>query len=92
MTQTLEKSTADILVEKQLAAVKNRAIEIWGDKWLINLCYKYAEVIGEENKRAKTNIVRSWFLSGVTPSLESFNNLLACVGCSLSIECKIKLL
>ena len=91
MTATLEKTDTEDLVHKQLEAVKNRAVELWGDRWLMELCYKYAEAQGL-HKRARITMVRSWFTHLKRPSLENFNNLLACVDCSLSIECKVKLL
>ena len=87
--QVLEKmSTSKELTQTQLDAIKNRAIALWADRWLIELCYKYAEVLGLQ-KREKTSLVRGWFLQDVTPSLENFNNLLLAVGCRIRIECEI---
>jgi hypothetical protein len=80
--------TGEELTQVQLKAVKDRAIELWGqDRWLIELCYKYAEVLGV-GKRAKTSLVRRWFDGeGSSPNLDSFNNLLLAVGCKISINC-----
>ena len=87
--QVLEKmATSEELTQAQLEAVKSRAITLWGDNWKMQLCYKYAEVLGLQ-KREKTSLVRGWFLQDVTPSLENFNNLLLAVGCKIRIECEI---
>jgi len=44
--QVLEKmATSEKLTKAQLEAVKNQAIALWGDRWLIELCYKYAEAL-----------------------------------------------
>lgn len=85
--QVLEKmATSEELTKAQLEAVKNQAIALWGDRWLIELCYKYAEALGLE-KREKTSLVRRWFIDGVNPNLENFNTLLLAVGCKISITC-----
>lgn len=87
--QVLEKMvTSKELTQAQLEAIKNQAIALWGDRWLIELCYKYAEVLGLP-KRGKTSLVRGWFLQDVTPSLENFNNLLLAISCKIRIECEI---
>jgi len=80
-------SESEKLTQAQLEAVKNRAIALWGDNWKMQLSYKYAEVIGAENKREKTTLVRRWFSGESSPNLESFNNLLLAVGCKISIVC-----
>lgn len=85
--QVLEKmSTSHELTQSQLEAVKNRAIELWGDNWKMQLAYKYAEVVGV-GKREKTTLVRRWFDGESSPNLDSFNNLLLAVGCKISITC-----
>lgn len=87
--QVLEKmSTSEELTKAQLEAVKSRAISLWGDKWKMQLCYKYAEVVGV-GKRDKTSLVRRWFDGESSPNLESFNNLLLAVGCKIRIECEV---
>lgn len=85
--QVLEKmTTAEDLTQAQLNAVKQRAIELWGDNWKMELAYKYAEVVGV-GKREKTTLVRRWFDGESSPNLDSFNNLLLAVGCKISISC-----
>lgn len=85
--QVLEKmTTSEELTQAQLNAVKERAIELWGDRWLIELCYKYAEFIGLD-KRSKTSLVRRWFDGEHAPNLENFNTLLMAIGCKMSISC-----
>ena len=87
--QVLEKmATSEELTQAQLEAVKSRAITLWGDNWKMQLCYKYAEVVGV-SKREKTSLVRRWFAGESSPNLESFNNLLLAVGCKIRIECEI---
>ena len=87
--QVLEKmATSEELTQAQLEAVKSRAIALWGDNWKMQIAYKYAEVIGAENKREKTTLVRRWFAAESTPNLDSFNNLLLAVGCKMRIECE----
>jgi len=84
--QVLEKMTSEELTQSQLEAVKNRAIALWGERWLIQLCYEYAEVLGL-GKREKTSLVQRWFKGESSPNLESFNTLLLAVGCKISIVC-----
>lgn len=85
--QVLEKmTTSEELTQAQLEAVKNRAVELWGEKWLINLCYAYAQVLGV-GKREKTSLVQRWFNGNHAPNLENFNTLLQAVGCKISISC-----
>lgn len=87
--QVLEKmATSEELTQSQLEAVKSRAIALWGDGWKMQIAYKYAEVIGAENKREKTTLVRRWFAGESAPNLDSFNNLLLAVGCKMRIECE----
>lgn len=86
---TLEKMTeAESLTRKQLDAIRNRAIALWGKKfWIAKLASKYQEVSGAETQCDTT--VRRWFREGSTtsPNLESFNNLLLATGCRMAIEC-----
>ncbi len=86
---TLEKMTeAESLTRKQLDAIKNRAIALWGEKfWIARLASKYQEVSGIKTQCDTT--VRRWFKEGATtsPNLESFNNLLLATGCKMAIEC-----
>jgi hypothetical protein len=84
--ETNELTESAKLTQAQLNAVKDRAIALWGDRWLIQLCYKYAEVLGLE-KRSKTSLVQRWFNQNHAPNLENFNTLLLAVGCKISISC-----
>jgi hypothetical protein len=81
-----ELTESEKLTQAQLEAVKNRAISLWGDKWLINLCYAYAATLGV-GKREKTSLVQRWFNGNHAPNLENFNTLLLSVGCKISINC-----
>jgi len=84
---TLEKMTeAESLTQKQLNAIKSRAIAIWGEKfWIAKLAVKYQEASGSPTQCDTT--VRRWFKEGATtsPNLESFNNLLLATGCQMRI-------
>jgi hypothetical protein len=79
-------SEAESLTQKQLNAIKSRAIAIWGERfWIPKLATKYQEVSGSETQCDTT--VRRWFKEGATtsPNLESFNNLLLATGCRMQI-------
>ena len=84
-TENIELTESEKLTQAQLEAVKNRAIELWGDRWLIQLCYSYAEVLGLD-KRSRTSLVQRWFNQNHAPNLENFNTLLLAVGCKIQIE------
>jgi hypothetical protein len=79
--------TAESLTQKQLNAIRQRAIEIWGDRfWLAKLATEYKKVSGAASD--KDTVVRRWFKEGsaTSPNLESFNNLLLATGCQMAIE------
>ena len=88
---TLEMSTETIytpesLTQRQLEAVKNRAIQIWGeDKWLTELSKAFEKAVGA-NPRTRATMVSRWFKEGVNPNLDSFNGLLLAVGCEMAIN------
>ncbi|MEA5480126.1 hypothetical protein VB774_21055 [Pseudanabaena galeata UHCC 0370] len=89
---TIEKPTqAKELAEKQLEAVKSRAIELWGDNWLARLCNEY-EQKNSYKHRSRNSKVRAWFDGLNGPNLESFNELLIAVDCEMSIQAKIRIL
>ena len=80
--------TAESLTQKQLDAIKLRAIAIWGERfWLAKLAAEYKNVSGA--KTDKDTVVRRWFKKGAvtSPNLESFNNLLLATGCQMALEC-----
>jgi len=84
---SLEKmAEAQNLANAQLNAIRNRAIALWGEKWLARLAEKYKEVAELDSQCDST--VRRWFRDGsnIKPSLESFNNLLLATGCQMVIE------
>jgi len=85
---TLDKNVnAEELTNKQLEAIKTRAIFLWGEKfWLAKLATAYEKANGYEPK-SKDAIVRRWFNGVSNPTLESFNGLLLAVGCQMAIEC-----
>ena len=88
---TLEKSSqAADLAEKQLLAIKARAIELWGDNWLARLCNEYEEKNGYKH-RSKNSKVRAWFDGLQKPNLQSFNELLIAVDCQLSVTARVRI-
>ena len=79
--------TAESLTQKQLNAIRQQAIKMWGDRfWLAKLATEYKKV--SRAKSDKDTVVRRWFKEGSTtsPNLESFNNLLLATGCQMAIE------
>lgn len=91
---TLEKPTeniakAEILADKQLEAIKSRALELWGDNWLARLCNEYESKNGYKH-RSKNSKVRAWFDGSAKPNLQSFNELLIAVDCEMSVVGKVK--
>ena len=88
---TLEKSSQSAdLAEKQLLAIKARAIELWGDNWLARLCNEYEEKNGYKH-RSKNSKVRAWFDGLQKPNLQSFNELLIAVDCELSVTARVRI-
>ena len=88
---TLEKSTqATDLVDKQLLAIKSRAIELWGDNWLARLCNEYESKNGYKH-RSKNSKVRAWFDRLQKPNLQSFNELLIAVDCEMSVTARVRI-
>jgi hypothetical protein len=86
ISEISELTESEKLTKSQLEAVKKQAIALWGDdRWLIQLCYEYAAVLGLE-KRQRTSMVQRWFAGGNTPNLENFNTLLLAVNCKIRIE------
>ena len=80
-------NTPESLTQRQLVAIKNRAIQIWGeDKWLAELCKAFEKAVGA-NPRTRATMVSRWFKGGVNPNLDSFNGLLIAVGCEMAIDC-----
>ncbi|MCA6509715.1 MAG: hypothetical protein IM596_07920 [Pseudanabaena sp. M051S1SP2A07QC] len=93
---TLENPTkkltqAQILADKQLEAIKSRAIELWGDKWEARLCNAYEQKNGYKH-RSRNSKVRAWFDGLSKPTLESFNELLIAVDCEMSVISKVRIL
>ena len=86
METAKKTTTSQQLTRTQLDAVKNRAQELWGERWLIQLCYEYAETLGLD-KRSKTSLVQRWFNGDHAPNLDNFNTLLNAIGCRVSITC-----
>ncbi len=58
---TIEKKTAaEKAIDKQLEAIKDQAIELWGDEWEARLCNAYEQRNGYKH-RSKNSKVRAWF-------------------------------
>jgi hypothetical protein len=95
LERPIDKSTqAQMLSERQLEAIKSRAIELWGEKnWLSRLCREYESKNGYKH-RSKNSKVRAWFAEPRLnlPSLESFNELLIAVDCEMSAISKVRII
>jgi hypothetical protein len=71
-------------VMQELNAIEKAARTLWQEKWLARLCDKY-EDITESKRGTRAPQVRRWFNGESTPNLDSFNVLLKCVNCRMSI-------
>jgi hypothetical protein len=74
------------LTKKQILAIKEKAIAIWGDKWLPQIVRGYASVIGG-NERNKFSQVQRYFNNQVTPSMDSMNALMLAINCRFQMVC-----
>jgi hypothetical protein len=91
MKPTKNKPLSELATTKQLEAVKQQAIALWGDDWLSRLCdaYEAKNNLTRTSKNSNGNSkIRSWFRGDYKPSLTSFNELLIAVECEMSITAK----
>jgi hypothetical protein len=91
MKTTKNKPLSELSTTKQLEAVKQQAIALWGDDWLSRLCdaYETKNNLTRTSKNSNGNSkIRSWFRGDYKPSLTSFNQLLIAVECEMSITAK----
>lgn len=82
---------SELATTKQLEAVKQQAIALWGDDWLSRLCdaYEAKNNLTRTSRNSNGNSkIRSWFRGDYKPSLTSFNQLLIAVECEMSITAK----
>lgn len=83
--ETLEKkSVAQEVTDKQLKAIKDQAVKLWGDDWEARLCNAYEQKNGYKH-RSKNSKVRAWFDGSYKPTLLSFNELLIATNCEMKI-------
>lgn len=78
--------TPEELTKRQLQAIKNRAIELWSDKWLPQIVREYARVTGS-NERTKFAQVQRYFTGENVPSTTNLNALLLAVNCRFKLVC-----
>lgn len=91
MKTAKNKPLSELATAKQLEAVKQQAIALWGDDWLSRLCDAYEAKNGLTRTSRNSNgnsKIRSWFRGDYKPSLTSFNQLLIAVECEMSITAK----
>lgn len=91
MKTAKNKPLSELATSKQLEAVKQQAIALWGDDWLSRLCdaYEAKNNLTRTSKNSNGNSkIRSWFRGDYKPSLTSFNQLLIAVECEMSITAK----
>lgn len=82
---TLEKKTAaQDAIDRQLKAIKDQAVKLWGDDWEARLCNAYEQKNGYKH-RSKNSKVRAWFDGSYKPTLLSFNELLIATSCEMKI-------
>lgn len=82
----LSETTPKALSDAQITAIKERAIELWGDKWKARLIRNYCQVLGINERQRYAQV--SMFFSGERyPSLESLNALMIAVNCRITMSC-----
>ena len=77
--------TPEVSTQKQLSAIKDRAMAIWGDKWLASLTRGFEKAVGAK-PRTRATMVSRWFKSDTSPTLDSFNALLMAIECEMAIN------
>jgi hypothetical protein len=82
----LDKLEYQQLTQKQLEAIKNRAIELWGDNWLAELARAYEQVTGA-NPRTKFTQLQRCFKGNSVPNLDTMNGMLIAVNCRFKMDC-----
>jgi hypothetical protein len=83
----LEIVTAEELAAKQLEAIKNRAIELWGeDKWLAELVKAYSKIVNVDPQKGQYTVVKRIF-ENKTCHLTTLNSLLLAVNCRFQMVC-----
>jgi len=81
-----DKNNHEDLAQKQIQALKERAIELWGDKWLPQIVREYASVTGS-NERTKFAQIQRYFKGESTPNLGTMNALMSAVKCKFQMVC-----
>jgi hypothetical protein len=64
--------------KRQLQAIKEQSIELWGDKWLPELVKAYEKHTKSEPKSKFSQVMR-YFKDETVPNLDTMNDLLAAV-------------
>jgi hypothetical protein len=64
--------------ERQIQAIKEQAIELWGDKWLPEIVRAYEKQTKSE-PRSKFAQVMRYFKGQTVPNLDTMNDLLTAV-------------
>lgn len=88
MELILERSTVETTSSKILLAIRQRAIDKWGeDKWLANLVREYVRIegAGASPAQRRPQIGRAFDTGGCT--LETATLLAAAVGCKFQMIC-----
>jgi hypothetical protein len=82
----METQTPSDRAKNLLEAVKARAIELWGDKWLASLVRAHSEVIGAEDVRGRYVQIKRIFTHG-NCTIETLSGLIMAVDCKLQLIC-----
>lgn len=82
----LSETTPKALADAQLAAIKERAMELWGNKWSARICGEYCRIMGI-NERQRYAQIQMYFKGERYPSHESLNALMMAVNCRITMQC-----
>ncbi len=83
----LETKNPNELAERQLEAIKNRAIELWGeDKWLAKLVQEFSKVTNADSQKGRYTMVQRFF-QNKTCSIANLNALLVATNCRFQMVC-----
>jgi hypothetical protein len=80
------ETTPSAIAKNLLDAVKARAIELWGDKWLATLVRTHSEVIGAAESRGRYIQIKRIFEHG-NCTIETLGGLMMAVDCKLQLVC-----
>jgi hypothetical protein len=84
--QAQTSTTPSEVTDKLLEAIKTRAIELWGDKWLANLVRKHSEVMGAEDTKGRYIQLKRIF-ERKSCNIETLSGMMLAIDCGLQLVC-----